>query len=181
MNPQRYEEAPACYHGYLDILTSDDALSELRRSAAITEEVFLRIPNEQQDFAYAENKWTLKQVIQHIIDCERVYAYRALRLSRFDSTQLPGFDSILYVDRLNTASLNLEALIKEYIATRQSTIALFSGMQPDMLKFGAIVNGGYCTARACGLIAAGHNLHHLSVLESLYLITPPQQQPNSQS
>lgn len=87
MNPQRYEEAPACYHGYLDILTSDDALSELRRSAAITEALFLRIPNEQQDFAYAANKWTVKQVIS---TSSTVSACTPIGLCAFPASTVPN-------------------------------------------------------------------------------------------
>ena len=164
-----YREAPAYYHPFLDLVGTDDLLQELERSRNSTMEMMDRIAPEQEHFTYQPGKWTTNQVIRHIIDTERIFAYRALRFSRADATELPGFDENAYIDNLRGLDLRLADLKDEYGWVRGSTIALFRTMTPDMLDFRGRANQLPITARVIGFITVGHNLHHVEFLRRHYL------------
>ena len=168
-NKTIYQDAPLYSHSFFDLVETDNLLSELRKSEQLTKQLFQRITPENENFSYQPNKWTTKEVIRHIIDCERVYSYRAFRFSRFDSTDLPGFDENQYIDRMKPINLNLNDLKEEYEIVRRSTIAVFKTMTQDMLDFKGTANGVCFTARALGFMTVGHNLHHCHFLDAHYL------------
>ncbi|MBX2931196.1 MAG: DinB family protein [Chitinophagaceae bacterium] len=168
-NKEIYQCAPKYYHYYFDLVETNDLLSELKKTTLLTEKIFALITPEKENFSYAANKWTTKEVLKHIIDCERIFAYRALRFSRFDNTELAGFDENKYIDNIKTAEQNLLDLQDEYLTVRKSTILLFKNMTNEMLDFKGIANKSSLTARTIGFMIIGHNLHHNNFIQSTYL------------
>lgn len=164
-----YRDAPSYCHYFFDLVGTDDLLAELHKSKTQTEGLFLRITPEIENFSYAIGKWTIKEVIRHIIDCERVYTYRALRFSRFDETELSGFDENKYIDNLKPTAYNLADLKDEYTAVRTATIALFKSMTDEMLDFKGKANNVLFTARTLGFMTIGHNIHHCNFIVDNYL------------
>jgi uncharacterized damage-inducible protein DinB len=164
-----YNDAPDYCAYYFDLVTEQDLIEALKRTAEETVQLFSAVPAEKEDYKYAEDKWTIKQLLRHLIDCERVYTYRAMRFSRFDDTELPGFDENNYAQNDNTAQVSLQRLIAEYKAVRETTIYLLKGMNDAMLDFKGKANGRNSTARAWGWMAAGHNIHHNNIVKERYL------------
>lgn len=127
------------------------------------------IPLEKQDFRYAEGKWTIKDVLLHIIDVERIFSYRALRISRNDSTPIPGFEENDYVSFANANSRSFESLIEEYISVRKATISLFSSFTEEQYMRIGVASNNAVSVRALGYIILGHEKHHILVVEERYL------------
>ncbi|MBU2938639.1 DinB family protein [Lacinutrix sp. C3R15] len=130
---------------------------------------FNSLPEDKMMYAYAEGKWTIKEVIQHMIDTERVFAYRALRFSRNDKTELPGFDENAYTLSSVANRRTKEALIEEFTHVRESTISLFKSFTNQMLLQSGKASGGDMSVRAIGFIVIGHVKHHSQVVEERYL------------
>lgn len=168
-SPIIYNDAPSYCHPFFDLVKGDDLLLALRESGDATRKLFESIPEPRAKFTYAEGKWTIADVLQHIIDCERVYAYRAFRFSRFDTTPLEGFSEDDYIRNSSKTTPYLTALLDEFLAIRRSTILLYEPMSDEMLDFAGTANGHRFTARSLGFMAAGHNLHHLSTIRERYL------------
>lgn len=127
------------------------------------------IPMDKFDFRYAQGKWTIKEIIQHIIDAERVFSYRALRISRNDKTPLPGFDENDFVENTNANDRHLQSLLTELSIVRQSTLALFKSFSEEQLKRIGIVSDNEISVRAIGFIIIGHQNHHKKVFQERYL------------
>jgi uncharacterized damage-inducible protein DinB len=102
-----YNEAPNYYHHFFNLVPSEDLMAELQSSMNMTKAFIQSIPAEKADYKYAEGKWTVKQVLRHIIDTERIFVYRAFRFSRFDTTPLAGFDEDAYIDATQTIDYSL--------------------------------------------------------------------------
>lgn len=164
-----YKDAPAYCHHFFGLIETDDLLSELEKSYQLTQELFKLVTPEKENYSYQPNKWTTKEVIRHIIDCERVYTYRALRFSRFDNTELPGFNENLYIDSIKGVEQNLTGLQEEYECVRKSTIALFKTMTNEMMDYQGTANKVIFTARALGFMTVGHNVHHCNFIKANYL------------
>ena len=128
-----------------------------------------KLSEEQLVYRYEEEKWTIKEIIQHLIDTERVMSYRALRFSRNDTTELQGFDENLYVDNCNANDRNIKDILDEYNHLRKASISLFKSLSDETLKVTGIANGSEMSVRALGFIIAGHQLHHLKVIKERYL------------
>lgn len=127
------------------------------------------IPMDKFDYRYAQGKWTIKEIIQHIIDAERVFSYRALRISRNDKTPLPGFDENDFVENTNANDRHLQSLLTELSIVRQSTLALFKSFSEEQLKRIGIVSNNEISVRAIGFIIIGHQNHHKKVFQERYL------------
>lgn len=127
------------------------------------------IPMDKFDYHYAEGKWTIKEIIQHIIDTERIFAYRALRISRNDITPLPGFDENDYASNTNANERHLQSLLTELSIVRQSTLALFKSFSEEQLKRIGIASNNEISVRAIGFIIIGHQKHHQKVYKERYL------------
>jgi uncharacterized damage-inducible protein DinB len=126
-------------------------------------------PKEKLEYAYAEGKWTLAEVLLHIIDAERVFQYRALRFARNDKTPLPGFDQDVYVPHSNASKRTIEDIKEEYMAVRQSTILLFNSFDDEALQRLGVSSGSPLSVRATGFIISGHQAHHLKIIRERYL------------
>ena len=168
-NKTIYDDAPGYCHYFFDLIETDNLLVELERSKKRTQELFEKITANKENYSYEPHKWTTNEVIRHIIDCERVYTYRALRFSRFDATELPGFDENKYIERVNGIKLSLLNLKDEYKHVRNATIALYKMMTNEMMDFKGRANNVRFTARALGFMTVGHNLHHCNFIETKYL------------
>lgn len=127
------------------------------------------VPDEKWLFSYGTGKWTVVEVLLHIIDTERVFQHRALRFSREDLTPLPGFDQDLYVPNSNASLRSKESIVKEYIAVRQSSIALFESFSSNDLKKVGVASDAEMSVAALGFILCGHQKHHRDILRERYL------------
>jgi len=166
--PADSEYAPY-YAGYIARCDGADLITSLHDAAARFVAVIDPVPETKGDHRYAPGKWSIKEVLQHLIDCERVFAYRALRFARNDSTDLHGFDEDAYAPAAEADRRTLEDLRREHAAVRAATIALFSSFTPAMLTRQGRANGNPFSVRALGWAIAGHELHHLDVIQQRYL------------
>jgi hypothetical protein len=162
-------EIPPFYRGYASQLKGKDFFSQMKDALQETVSFLESIPDEKWDFAYAQGKWTIKEVVLHIIDAERIFAYRALRFSRNDKTELAGFDEDFYVPNSGASVRSKESLIGEYVAVRNSTLQLFGSMTSEMMLRTGVANANTISVRAIGLAIAGHEMHHMKVIEERYL------------
>ena len=127
------------------------------------------IPMDKFDYRYAEGKWTIKDIIQHIIDTERIFGYRALRISRNDKTPLPGFDENEYVENTNANNRGLQELLTEFSAVRHSNLLLFKSFSEEQLTRMGIASNHPISVRAIGFMIIGHQKHHQNVFQERYL------------
>ncbi len=121
------------------------------------------------DLRYAPGKWSLKEVLGHINDTERIMSYRALRIARGDATPLPGFEQDDYVRNASSAPVALSDWIEDYIAVRRATVSLFRNLDKTAWSRRGVVNGNEITACALAYVIAGHEMHHRKILEEKYL------------
>jgi uncharacterized damage-inducible protein DinB len=166
----RNEIIPAdFYQSYLDLIRDNDFREAIRKNTKQFRRLLESIPRKKIDHAYAEGKWTIRQMLQHIIDAERVFSYRALRLSRKDPTPLPGFDEKKWAAGDGGAGRKWKDLLDEFKAVRESTELLFESMSDDQLRFTGTVNERPLNAFTIGFIIPGHVTHHMQILEERYL------------
>ncbi|MGA9270597.1 MAG: DinB family protein [Lutimonas sp.] len=159
------------FQPYMEIVTdADSGLNELLESSLeACNSLFSDLDPGKEDYRYAEGKWSIKELLQHIIDTERIFAYRALRFARNDSTGLPGFDENLYVETCDAGGRSLSSLLEEFKLIRKSNILMFESMNENVLKRMGKIDGNAISVRALGFIICGHLLHHLKVIEERYL------------
>jgi hypothetical protein len=157
------------FNQYLNHVPDGDVLEMLASQLEETASLLGTLRPEMGDHRYAPGKWSIKEVVSHVIDVERVFAYRALRISRNDATPLPGFEQEDYVREGNAASRTLEDLVAELRAVRVGSLALFRGMNEDMLGRRGVASGAELSVRAVPWILAGHERHHLNLLRERYL------------
>lgn len=127
------------------------------------------IPMDKFDYRYAEGKWTIKDIIQHIIDAERVFAYRALRFARNDKTALPGFEENDYVAEANSGKRTIMELLTELSAVRHATLLLFKSFNSEQMLRSGIASNNPMSVRALGFVIIGHQNHHQKIFEERYL------------
>lgn len=123
----------------------------------------------QVNYAYAEGKWSLKTLLQHLIDTEKVFAYRALRFSRKDKSLVSGFDEEAWADNSYAETRTLKSLIKEFKLTRKLSIKFFKNLPEEALQLIGIVNGNNIKVETIGKLTVGHNIHHLNIIKERYL------------
>lgn len=155
---------------YLNLVQDKPIVASLEDSLTEFVAFFSSIHEGKLDFSYQEGKWTIKELILHIIDTERVFQYRALRFSRNDKTNLPGYDENFYVPNSKANNRDLASLLNEYKAVRNSTIALFSSFgEEEMLVIGNSEKNTM-SVRAIAYIVLGHQTHHINIVKERYLI-----------
>lgn len=167
IQPDEYAEYQQAY-----ISLVDDAWS-LTEELEVSVHAFIKfvqdIPMDKYDYRYAKGKWTIKDIIQHLIDTERIFAYRALRFARNDSTALPGFEENAYAAVANGSDRKLQEMLVELALVRQCTIALFKSFtEEDLLRRG-VASGYNLSVRAVGFIIIGHQNHHMKIFKERYL------------
>ncbi len=160
---------PHFYHGYVLQVAADDAYSattsHLERLISQVE----TLPEEEWNHAYAPGKWTVKELVQHVIDAERIFSHRALSIARKDPNPLPGFDEEEYASVANANARSSKSLLAELKALSESTKCLFSSFNEEQLDATGIANGLHISVNAIAFIVAGHALHHTHILRSRYL------------
>jgi hypothetical protein len=154
---------------YIDQVEEDDLMTALHNQASSFEAFLLGIPDSKRLFRYAEGKWSIQEVLQHIIDSERIFAYRALCFSRKETQPLPGFDENTYADNSAADSRHWNDLVEEFKTVRKSTEILFASFTPEHLEAGGFANGNPNYVLALGFIMAGHVNHHAKVIKERYL------------
>jgi uncharacterized damage-inducible protein DinB len=156
------------YQKYVELAPGDTCVETLDKSWQHVEHFFKNVDDTKGDYQYAAGKWTIKQIILHLIDAERIFLYRALTFARRDVTELPGFDENAYADIAETEHRLLSDLLDEWRATRLSTLLFYKGLIPDTLTRRGTANGGLHSVRAMAFIISGHGEHHLGVLKERY-------------
>jgi len=157
------------YQPYISTLGDVELLPALTDGKADFSDFINAIPKNKKDFRYQEGKWTVAEVLQHLIDAERVFQYRALRFSRGDKTPLPGFDQDDYVPASRADQKTLTAIGDEFLAVREASIHLFSSLNDDELQRIGVASNADMSVRALGFIICGHQEHHKRILEEHYL------------
>ena len=160
---------PPFYDSYIDLVKDSDILFTLDEQMNFTYAFLMTIDEKKADYAYAEGKWTIKDIVGHLIDSERVFAYRALRFARKDKTNLPGFEQNDYVDNADFSSRSLADLAEELLILRKTNMYLFNSFTDEMLKLTGTANGGEISVEALIYIVAGHQKHHMKVINDRYL------------
>lgn len=163
------ETIPSFYKGYVKLVSHPDVLQALRISGYRTMELIHSIPESKSDYRYAEGKWSVREVLCHMMDAERVFSYRALRFARNDRTELAGFDEKEYVLQLNATGRNLTQIGDAMQHLRTSTVDLFESFTKEMLKRKGSANKNELSVVALGIIIAGHETHHCKILQERYL------------
>jgi hypothetical protein len=163
------DEVPAFYRKYIELTPGGDLLQALELTRTRNAAMLERIPASMATHRYAPEKWTIAEVFQHIIDCERIFQYRALRFARNDATELPGFDEDRYALAAAEHPRSLQELAIELDIVRSSTIALFRSFTSTMLMRQGRANDRIISVRALGWTIAGHHLHHLQIIDQRYL------------
>jgi uncharacterized damage-inducible protein DinB len=155
---------------YIDLLPDDGLVIEhLEENLQATIKYIRSLPEEILTFRYAENEWTIKEILVHIMDDERIYGYRALRFARNDATELPGFEQDDYVPYSGANGRDLEAILEEYTSVREATISFFTSLDDEALKRVGVGSGNVMSVRAAAYHIAGHELHHLNSIKENYL------------
>ncbi|WP_457611590.1 DinB family protein [Lutibacter sp.] len=168
-NQLKENEYSSFYKNYITILGDVNLLEVLNNSLENLISTLKNLPEDKLQYRYEEGKWTIKELIQHIIDAERVLSYRALRFSRNDATNLQGFDEDWYVKNSNGNDRDFDELLNEFSLVRKATISLFKSFSNKMLTNIGSANGSDISVRALGFIIAGHQIHHLNIIKEKYL------------
>lgn len=166
LNNNEYSE----YYGYYISLNATDTLiPNLENQLEITSDFFKSIPADKLEYQYEIGKWTPKDILQHIIDSERIFAYRALRFARFDKINLPGYEENDYAEVANANNRTIEDLIEEYRIVKLASIHLFKSFSEKMLLNIGQANNAPASVRAIGFMISGHEIHHINIIKVRYL------------
>jgi uncharacterized damage-inducible protein DinB len=166
--PQTDEYTP--YYGkYISLVPDGDLVEILRTQIGETLSLLRAIPEERASYRYAPGKWSIKEVVGHMADVERIMTYRALRIARGDATPLPGFDENAYVPAANFDARPLASLAHEFQEVRRATLAFFETLEPEAAARRGSANNNEISTRALAYIVAGHERHHVSILKERYL------------
>lgn len=168
-NQLQTSEYALFYAPYVQTLENVILLEELEISVHRLRNFVQEIPMDKYDYQYAEGKWTIKDILQHLIDSERVFAYRALRFARRDFTPLPGFEENDYAEVANGSKRSIRDLLTELGIVREATLCLFRTFSDETLQLKGIASGREMSVRALGFIIIGHQNHHQQIFQERYL------------
>jgi uncharacterized damage-inducible protein DinB len=164
------DEYAPYYDRYISRVRDGNIVETLAAGVQETARLVRALPEERGGHRYAEGKWSVREVIGHVADGERIFAYRALRFARGDATPLPGFDENAYVPNSGADARTLASLVDELEAVRSATVALFDGLTADAWLRRGTSNGLAMSVRSFAWIAAGHELHHRELLQTRYMV-----------
>ena len=166
LNPKEYDPY---YQSFIDLNTQHTLLENLEYGLRAIELLSVKLTEAVANTSYAKGKWTIKEVLVHLIDVERIFSYRALSIARGEQSNLPSFDQDLYVINSNANNRTCASLLEEFSNTRRATISLFKGFSDSALKNIGQAGGAQISVRALGFIITGHHLHHFNVIDKKYL------------
>jgi uncharacterized damage-inducible protein DinB len=169
MSKVMIENVPQFYRGYVNHVIDKNFLDAMKWSSEEMSALITSLPESKSDYRYAPGKWTIRELIGHIIDAERIFAYRALRFARNDKTPLAGFDENVYVPESNVASRTLSELMNELTRMRETSIDLYKSFTPAMLERTGSANNTEISVLALAYIIPGHETHHRTILTTRYL------------
>lgn len=164
------DTVPPFFKNYVKQVEQTDMLTALRLSGYRTLEMVHSIPEAKMDHRYADGKWSIREVLCHIIDAERIFAYRALTFARNDKTNLPAWSEDDYAPQANASGRSLKSIALEMQHLRTSTLDLFESFTEEMLMRKGTANGKEMSVAALGFIIAGHETHHRNILKERYLL-----------
>ncbi|WP_292008173.1 DinB family protein [Chryseobacterium sp.] len=151
------------------MIPSGNWMEEMKNSGEKTVEIYKNLTEDQSHYAYEEGKWTLKEVLLHLSDTERIFQYRALAFARGEKAQLPGFDENEYAESSHANERTLESLIEEYQLIRKLSELTFETMSSSVFDNKGNANGNEISVETLGKLIIGHNYHHLHIIEERYL------------
>jgi uncharacterized damage-inducible protein DinB len=160
---------PEYYHRYINQVTEHELDAAFQQHQTALVDLLTTVPPETWDHRYAEGKWTIKEVVQHIIDAERVFTYRALRFARKDPTALPGFDENIFASSSKADKRKKEDLLDELKTVQRSSAQLFGSFDEEQLGQSGTASGQPVSVEGIGFIIVGHARHHKKILEERYL------------
>lgn len=169
MSNKKDAVAAGLFLNYINKADDTDVVKALRNNSKAFRKLIKNIPHKKRNHAYAEGKWTIKELLQHIIDAERVFAYRALRFARMDATVLPGFDENNWAAAANKINRKWDDVVAEFKNVRASSEMLFESLGEEQLLFKGTASNQPLNALAMGYIIAGHTKHHMDIIEERYL------------
>lgn len=158
------------YAGYVSLVPDDDILSTIEQQSVETQKLLAGLDESKAAYRYAESKWSVKEVLGHVIDAERIFAFRALAIARGETQPLPGFDEKSYVANGAFDAWKLGDLAEHYALVRRSTIVLFRNFPDEAWDRQGVASEYPITVRALAWITAGHERHHVQVLRERYLV-----------
>jgi hypothetical protein len=167
MRPAPTDYAPA-YAGYVALVTEDDVLSAIEHQSSITQKLLSGLDETRAAFRYEEGKWSVKEVIGHMVDAERILGWRALAIARGETQPLPGFEEDDYVRNANFDAWRLGDLAEAYALGRRANIVFFHNLPEEAWDRRGTANGSPITVRALAWIIVGHERHHLNTLRERY-------------
>ena len=160
---------PEAYRGYVAAAGADDLSTALRKSTKQFRKLCKNIPRKKFDYAYAEGKWTLRELVQHIIDAERVFVSRALWFARRDTAPLPAFDENTWAVTSHASARDWEELLDEFRNLRAANKLFFESLNDQQLLSTGIANNNQMNVAGLGFVCAGHVLHHVAIIKERYL------------
>lgn len=170
--PHEYPQSPY-FSRYLEAVDGQNVVDLLTAQGAEVTNLFNNLTDDQQQFRYAPGKWSPKQLLGHMTDTERIFAYRMLAIARGEQQSLPGFDENAYEEAANFNDQPLADLLRQYELTRQGTIALAASFSPEAWERRGLANGAAIGTRVLAWLIAGHERHHLNVLRDRYGLESP--------
>lgn len=163
------QESSEYFKQYINLVQTENIIAALKNQLTDIEQFFRVWPVNKWDYAYAEGKWTIKEVLIHMMDTERIMAYRALRIARNDATSLLGFDQDEFAPFMNAANRSADSIMNEYRAVRMATIALIENLDDTALARIGTASNAPASPLAMAFVIAGHELHHMKVVKEKYV------------
>lgn len=160
---------PTYFDKYISLVPEEDLGAAFRQQSLVLTKFLYSINEEKSSHSYAPGKWTIKELVQHMIDTERIFAFRSLCFARKEAASLPGFDENTYAANSNANLRHWKDLADEFLLVRKSTEILFNSFTPEALLNSGIANNNPATALSMGFTAIGHVYHHMNVLKERYL------------
>lgn len=163
------QQVPSFYHNYIKLVQHHNLSEALNLYATDLIAVLQNLPQEKWAYRYAAGKWSIKEMVQHIIDTDRIFGYRALAIARGEKASLPGFDENAYAAQSAADKRDHQSLIMEMQAVQAATVLLFKSFNEQQLAANGTANGKQISVNAIGYITVGHTLHHKNILTERYL------------
>ena len=163
------EYIPPAFQKYVKWIKDYNVISLLEKDYKSGLSFFEKIPKEKKDYYYAPGKWSIKEIIQHLNDVERIFMYRALRFSRLDPTDLHGFDEEYYLEATSLDEIPYRNLLSEWASLRESSILFYKNINPKYLDSAGRASGQEFSVKSIGYILAGHTRHHIEIVKERYL------------
>lgn len=169
MNKPTKEEYDPYFQQYIDLVSTEDYFESFEKNTEEIHSYFEKVPSKKHNYAYDKDKWSIKQVLMHIIDTERIFAYRLLVILRKDNvTKLQSYDDNLYASNVNVDNRNMSSLLEEFNAVRKNTLFLLRNVDEDQSQLVGEIGQNTISIRAIAYLLLGHPKHHMRVISERY-------------